>query len=105
MSWIDWCIVFIPLLIVLYLGLKSQRYVHGVAGFLAADRVAGRYVVASPYRKPLSFEIIMKATPFQKTPFSPLPNSSEEDQRAYLKDAYAKCERVCRMYETVKQAL
>ena len=46
MSWIDWCIVFVPLLIVLYLGLKSQRYVHGVAGFLAADRVAGRYVVA-----------------------------------------------------------
>ena len=46
MSWIDWIIVCIPLLIVLCVGLRSQRYVHGVAGFLAADRVAGRYVVA-----------------------------------------------------------
>ena len=58
-----------------------------------------RMVADSAYRGPLSFEIIMKATPFQKEPFSPLPNSSEEDQRAYLKDAYARCERVCRMYE------
>ena len=46
MHWIDWVIVAVPLFVVLYLGLKSQRYVHGVAGFLAADRVAGRYVVA-----------------------------------------------------------
>ena len=37
--------------------------------------------------------------------FCELYNSSEEDQRAYLKDAYARCERVCRMYETVKPAL
>ena len=58
-----------------------------------------KMVAASPYRKPLSFELVMKATPFQKAPFSPLPNSTEADQRAYLKDAYARCERVCRMYE------
>ena len=46
MSWLDWIIVCVPLLIVLFVGLKSQKYVRGVAGFLAADRVAGRYVVA-----------------------------------------------------------
>ncbi len=46
MFWLDWMIVCIPLFIVLVVGLKSQKYVRGVAGFLAADRVAGRYVVA-----------------------------------------------------------
>ena len=46
MFWLDWIIVFIPLFIVMFVGLKSQKFVHGVAGFLAADRVAGRYVVA-----------------------------------------------------------
>ena len=46
MFWLDWIIVCIPLVIVLVVGLKSQKYVRGVAGFLAADRVAGRYVVA-----------------------------------------------------------
>lgn len=45
MHWIDWIIVCIPLLVVLGIGLKSQRYVKGVSDFLTAGRVAGRYVV------------------------------------------------------------
>ncbi|MFH1477849.1 MAG: sodium:panthothenate symporter [Verrucomicrobiota bacterium] len=46
MHWIDWIIVLIPLVIVVYIGIKSQRYIKGVSDFLAAGRVAGRYVIA-----------------------------------------------------------
>ena len=45
MTWLDWIIVVIPLLVVLIIGLKSQQYVKSVADFLAAGRVAGRYVI------------------------------------------------------------
>ncbi len=45
MHWIDCLIVCIPLIVVLGIGLKSQKYVKGVSDFLTAGRVAGRYVV------------------------------------------------------------
>ena len=43
---IDWTIVISCLLFVAYIGLRTQGYVKGVSGFLVADRVAGRYVLA-----------------------------------------------------------
>jgi SSS family solute:Na+ symporter len=45
MHWIDWSIVAVGLLIVMYTGIRTQRYVRGVADFLTAGRVAGRYVL------------------------------------------------------------
>ncbi|HNX26626.1 MAG TPA: sodium:panthothenate symporter, partial [Phycisphaerae bacterium] len=45
MQLIDWIIVAIPLFIVLYVGIKTQKYVKGVSDFLTAGRVAGRYVI------------------------------------------------------------
>ena len=45
MSWIDWAIVIIPMASVLFLGCYSSRYIRGVADFLAAGRVCGRYVI------------------------------------------------------------
>ena len=45
MHWIDWVLMLCPLLIVAYVGFKTQKYVKGVSDFLSAGRVAGRYVV------------------------------------------------------------
>ena len=45
MSWIDWAIVIVPMMCVLFLGYYSSRYIRGVADFLAAGRVCGRYVI------------------------------------------------------------
>ena len=46
MQWLDWIVVCLPLSIVLFIGLRTQKYVRGVSDFLSAGRVAGRYVVA-----------------------------------------------------------
>ena len=45
MHWIDWILFFIPIAIVIAAAIKAQRYVHGVADFLSAGRIARRYVL------------------------------------------------------------
>jgi len=45
MATLDWIILAVPFMIVLGVTLYSRRFVKGVADFLAAGRVAGRYVV------------------------------------------------------------
>jgi len=45
MHWIDWLITIIPVLLVLGLAVYCRRYVRGVADYLAAGRVAGRYLM------------------------------------------------------------
>lgn len=46
MNCLDWLIVLLPLTFILWMGFHSRKYVHGVADFLAAGRVCGRYVIA-----------------------------------------------------------
>lgn len=45
MSWIDWIIVIVPMTFILGMAAYSRKYVRGVADFLAAGRVAGRYII------------------------------------------------------------
>ena len=47
MSWIDWTIMAVPMAVVCYIAWVTQRYVRGVSDFLAAGRVAGRYLVCT----------------------------------------------------------
>ena len=42
----DYLIIIIPLIFVFAMAWRSRRYVKGVANYLAAGRVAGRYVIA-----------------------------------------------------------
>ena len=46
MHWIDWLIMLVPFIVVIWMAIYSRKYVRGVADFLAAGRVAGRYVIA-----------------------------------------------------------
>lgn len=47
MTWIDWTITLVPVLGVLWLSVYSHRYVRGVVDYIAAGRVAGRYVISA----------------------------------------------------------
>jgi SSS family solute:Na+ symporter len=46
MQWIDWVLMVAPLLLVLGMGIYTQRYVKGVADFMSGGRLAGRYLLA-----------------------------------------------------------
>ncbi|EIP98359.1 Na+/proline symporter [Opitutaceae bacterium TAV1] len=46
MHWFDWLITIVPVVLILWLGIYSRRYIRGVVDFLAAGRVAGRYVIS-----------------------------------------------------------
>lgn len=46
MHLIDWLIVLVPLAFILWMAIYSRRYARGVVDFLAAGRVAGRYVIS-----------------------------------------------------------
>jgi solute:Na+ symporter, SSS family len=46
MHWIDWLIVIVPSVLILWLAIYAKKYVRGIVDFLAAGRVAGRYVIS-----------------------------------------------------------
>ena len=45
MHWLDWCIMILPFTLVLALAVYAKKYARDVVDFLAAGRVAGRYVI------------------------------------------------------------
>ncbi len=45
MSWIDWLIVILPVSFILWIAFHCRKYVRGVVDYLAAGRLAGRYVI------------------------------------------------------------
>lgn len=47
MSPIDWIIVFVPTLVIGWVAYHLQRHVKSVADFMAASRVAGRYLICN----------------------------------------------------------
>lgn len=47
LSWIDWLVLVVPVAIIAIVALKTRRYVKSVADFMAANRCAGRYLVAT----------------------------------------------------------
>ena len=47
MSWIDWSIMAVPMVIVCFIAYRTNAYMKGVSDFLSAGRVAGRYLVCT----------------------------------------------------------
>ena len=47
MGLIDWLIVIIPVTFVVGIAVYSRKYIRGVADFLSAGRVCGRYVICA----------------------------------------------------------
>jgi Na+/proline symporter len=47
MHWFDWLITITPMIPILWMAIYSRKYVRGVADYLAAGRVAGRYVLTN----------------------------------------------------------
>lgn len=45
MHWIDWCIAIVPFCLVMALAVYAKKYARDIVDFLAAGRVAGRYVI------------------------------------------------------------
>ena len=46
MTWLDWMIVIIPMVLLIGVAIYSRKYARGVVDFLAAGRIAGRYVIS-----------------------------------------------------------
>ncbi|MEN8254308.1 MAG: sodium:panthothenate symporter [Verrucomicrobiota bacterium] len=45
MHWLDWLIVAVPMAFILWIAVHSRKYVRGVVDYLAAGRLAGRYIL------------------------------------------------------------
>ncbi|MBR4667094.1 MAG: sodium:panthothenate symporter, partial [Lentisphaeria bacterium] len=45
MTWYNWLIVIVPLTIVLYMAVRTRKYIRSIPDFLAGGRVCGRYLL------------------------------------------------------------
>lgn len=45
MTWIDYLVIAVPFVAIVYFGVRAQSYVTGVSDFLSAGRCAGRYLI------------------------------------------------------------
>ncbi|MBO4631075.1 MAG: sodium:panthothenate symporter [Lentisphaeria bacterium] len=46
MSLLDWLIVIVPIILIVWMAIYSSKYARGVVDYLAAGRIAGRYVLS-----------------------------------------------------------
>lgn len=46
MTWLDWLIVIVPVALLIWISVYSRKYARGVVDFLAAGRVAERYIIS-----------------------------------------------------------
>ena len=46
MTWYNWLIVIVPLAIVLYMAVRTRKYIRSIPDFLAGGRVCGRYLLS-----------------------------------------------------------
>jgi len=44
---LDWLVLIVPIGIIAWIAMKTRRYTRSVADFMAANRCAGRYLVAT----------------------------------------------------------
>ena len=44
---LDWLVLIVPVLVIAWIAMKTRRYTRSVADFMAANRCAGRYLVAT----------------------------------------------------------
>lgn len=61
MKFLDWLFLIIPLVIVLIVGLRTQRYMKSVADFMAGGRLAGPYLLAVGRGEMLSGAVVFVA--------------------------------------------
>lgn len=47
MSWLDWLIMVVPIVVVATIGVYTRRYMRSVADFMAGGRNAGRYLICT----------------------------------------------------------
>ena len=45
MHWIDWAILVIPVMLVIFTGWRTRKYIRGVSDYLSCGRLCGRYVL------------------------------------------------------------